>query len=1069
VADCSACGEPNPDRARFCLACGRPLGAARLTGETRKTVTVLFTGVTGSTALAERLDTEPLSRVMARYFDTVRGILERHGGTVQKFIGDAVMAVFGIPVVHEDDALRAVRAAGELGAGLAELNGELERAWGVALQVRTGVNTGEVMAGSPGIDTALVVSDAVNVAARLQQTAAPGDVVLGPATWRLVRDAVDAEPLAPLNLKGKGSPLQAYRLLGVSRTSGGRRQARAPLVGRWQERALIERAYEQAVEGRRCRLLTVLGPAGVGKTRLVAEAVGSYAEEATVLSGRCLPYGEGITVWPIAEMTRRSAGIHDADTVEGARAKLDALLADAEQPDLLARRVAQLVGLLPEAAPAEEAAWAVRTLLEHLARDRPVVVVLDDLHWAEPTLLDLIERVAEWSRGAPLLLVAVARPELLEHRPSWADGVPEATSILLEPLDQDRSRQLLARLLGAGSVGDAVAARITEAAGGNPLFLEELLAMLVEDGQLRRRDGRWEAADRLTVRIPPTIQALLAARLDRLDAEQRAVLERAAVVGQTFAQAAVVALSPVEHRPLVPASLAALAAKELVSVVDAGLPGDDGFQFRHLLIRDAAYEAIPMQVRAGLHERFAGWLEVTAADRAREYGEIVGYHLEQAYRYRASLGPVDAHGRQIATRAAAWLAAAGQRALDGADMPAAVNLLSRAAALLDSHDPARLALLPDLARALTETGELIQAQALLGEAVEGADAVGDRRIGADAVLERIRLGANLAVPGWAEEARREAERLLPVFQELGDERGLARAWGLLGMTLRLWCQLEASEEARQRAVSFARRAGDEREAAANLGAFALAALDGPAPVPDGLRRCQRILASSAGQRRVEGQTLLAMAGLRAMQGDVAEARRLLARSRSIFEELGLRLLVAELLRVSGEVELLAGDPVAAGRELRRAYDTLQEMGERSSRCLLAALLAGALHAQGRDQEAAHLLQASEDDIAIDDFAARIAWGSIRSRLLAGRGALPEAERLARMVVALARETDAVGLCAAALLSLAEVIRLAGRPAEAAPLVEEAHALYRHKGNTVMAGRARAILAEVTGERPAGST
>jgi class 3 adenylate cyclase len=1067
VTVCAGCGEPNPDRARFCLGCGNPLaGAGQIPAETRKTVTVVFTDVSGSTALGERLDAESLSRVMARYFDTVRGVLERHGATVEKFIGDAVMAVFGIPAVHEDDALRAVRAAMELGVGLAELNAELERDWGVALQVRIGINTGEVMAGNPGVDSALMVGDAVNVAARLQQTAAPGDVVLGQPTWRLVRDAVVVERLAPRALKGKGVRLPAYRLLAVRPGVPGHvRRADAPLVDRQEEHALIEWACRRVIAGSGCHLLTVLGPAGVGKTRLVSEALAAHAGQATVLGGRCLPYGEGITLWPVAEMVRRAAEIDEADTMEGARVKLDALLAGAEQADFLAQRVAQLVGLAPSAAPAEEVAWVVRMLFEHLARDRPLVVVFDDLHWAEPALLDLVEYVADWSRDRPLLLVAIARAELLEQRSSWGGGKLNATSILLEPLNQAESDQLLERLLGAGQVDEAVRERITEAAGGNPLFLEELLAMLIEDGQLQEQDGRWMAADRLTVTVPPTIQALLAARLDCLDAEQRAVLERASVVGQAFEQAAVIALSPAEQRPAVPASLAALARKELLRAVGSGAPGGHAFQFRHLLIRDAAYEAIPKQVRAELHERFAGWLDATtAADRAREYGEIIGYHLEQAYRYRAALGPVDERTRRVAADAADRLAAAGQRALDGADMPAAINLLARAASLLTDHDSARFALLPDLARALTETGELARAQALLTEVVEGAADTGDRRVGAYAVLERMRLRASLALEGWAEEARREAERLLPVFEELGDERGLAQAWGLLGATLRHWCQLEASEEARQRAVAFAQQAGDEREAAVNLGAFVLAALESPIPVFEGVRRCERVLGETKGQRRVEGQAYLALGGLRAMQGDMADARRLLARSRSIFDELGMRLLGAELLRVSGEVELLAGDLAAAEREFRTGYDMLGAIGERSTRCLLAALLARSLDAQGRAEEAAHFLQASEEDITTDDFAARIAWGSARSGLLASRGELREAETLAGMVVELARETDAVGLHGAALLDLAAVLRLAGRPADSLPLIEEAHALYRRKGNTVLVRRTEGILNELAGDQ-----
>jgi class 3 adenylate cyclase len=354
VTVCPRCGEPNPDRARYCLACANPLaGVTPIPAETRKTVTVVFTDVSGSTALGERLDTESLSRVMALYFDTARGVLERHGATIEKFIGDAVMAVFGVPVVHEDDALRAARAAMELGVSLAELNAELERDWGVALQVRIGINTGEVMAGNRGVDSALTVGDAVNVAARLQQTAAPGEVLIGQPTWRLIRDAVVVEPLAPRALKGKSVRLPAYRLLAVRPGVPGHvRRADAPLVDRQEERALMQSICRRVIAGSRCHLLTVLGPAGVGKTRLASEALAAHAGEATVLGGRCLPYGEGITWWPVAEMVRQAAGIDEADTMEGARAKLDALLAGAEQADFLAQRVAQLIGLASSPAPA---------------------------------------------------------------------------------------------------------------------------------------------------------------------------------------------------------------------------------------------------------------------------------------------------------------------------------------------------------------------------------------------------------------------------------------------------------------------------------------------------------------------------------------------------------------------------------------------------------------------------------------------------------------------------------------------------------------------------------------------
>jgi class 3 adenylate cyclase/tetratricopeptide (TPR) repeat protein len=1064
MAGCPNCEESNPARARFCLNCGQPIAPAQGAGtETRKTVTVLFADLCGSTTLGELLDPESFSRVMASYYEATSGVLERHGATVQKFIGDAVMAVFGIPVIREDDALRAVRAAADLGPGLVKLNGELRRDWGVGLRVRIGINTGEVVAGSPRMGSALVVGDAVNVASRLEQAAGPDEVLLGQSTWHLVRDAVDVERLPPLTLKGKQAGVAAYRLREVRAGSlGHARRSDAPMVGRLHEQALIASVYQRMVRGGGSQLVTVLGPAGVGKSRLVAEALGPYELEATVLLGRCLSYGEGITFWPVAEIVRQAAGIGDADDTERAQARIRTLLDGTNHGDSIAERLAQLVGLTASPPPAEEVAWTVRTLLERLTRQRPVVVVLDDLHWAEPTLLDLVDHLVDRSRDTPLLLVAAARPELLEQRPSWGGGKVNVVSMLLEPLDQAEADQLLGQLLPTGMIGGAARERITEAAGGNPLFLEELLAMLIEEGQITEHDGAWLLTDdQLEVAIPPTIQALLGARLDHLDAELRAVLERASIIGHVFEQAAVEELAGPELRPATPAALAALVHKGLLAM-RGGQPSPAVFQFRHLLFRDAVYTSVPKKVRAELHEQFAEWLARGAPDRARDGEELIGYHLEQAYHTSAALHPVADRERRLGARAAERLAAAGQRSLDAGDMAAAAGLLSRATALLAEDDSARVVLLPDLGRALMERGELDQAETVIEAAIEGAAAVGDRRTGAYALLERIRLRATLKPEGWAEEARREARNLMPLFEELADDRGLARAWGLLGATLRHWCQLESSEEASQRAVVLARRAGDEQEAAANLGVYLLANLDGPVPAGEAVRRCEQVLATSGGRRRVEGQVQFILAGLRAMQGDFDEARRLLARSASILEELGTRLLAAELSRVHGEIELLADDPAAAERELRRGHETLGRMAEGTNRSLLAALLARAMLAQGRGDEAGRLLEETAGQIATDDFAARIAWGAARSRLLAEQDRVEEAETLGGMVVELARDTDAVGLHAVALLDLATVLARAGRPEEAAALADQARALAEGKGNVVLAGRAQRLLIGLTG-------
>ncbi|HJU00192.1 MAG TPA: adenylate/guanylate cyclase domain-containing protein, partial [Actinomycetes bacterium] len=645
---CPVCGEPNPARASFCLNCGSQLPAATASRPARKTVTVVFTDLAGAALAAQRLDPESLAVVMARWFDHMRGLFERHGGRVQKFVGDAVVAVFGIPVVNEDDALRAVRAAAGLHQGLAELNRDLERDWGVTLQVRTGVNTGEVVTGDPAIGDALVLGDAVNVAARLEQVAEPGEVLLGQSTFRLVRDAVEAERVTPLHLKGKGTPVVAYRLGRVDPGAPGHaRRQDAPIVGREPELRLFAWVYERVVGTGSSHLLTILGPAGAGKTRLVTEAVATLAG-ATVLRGRCLSYGEGITWWPVAEVVRQAAGIADTDPPAGALAKLHRLVDDDPDGAQVAGRIAQLIGLEATPGPVEEAAWAFRRLLELLAARNPVVVVLDDLHWAEPGLLDLVEHLADYGRGAPILLVAMARPEFLEQRPGWAGGKLNATTLLLEPLGDDESAELLAALAGPVALPEAAARPITRAAQGNPLFLEELLAALVEEGRLQRRDGGWVAADLQDLRIPPSIQALLTARLDRLEDTERAVLERAAVAGQVFEQSAVMAISPPAVRSEVPARLEALVRRELLRRAPSRLAGDQGFQFRHLLLRDATYDAIPKQARAELHELFAVWVERTAGPRLRELEEIVGWHLEQAWRYRNELGMADQRNRRLA-------------------------------------------------------------------------------------------------------------------------------------------------------------------------------------------------------------------------------------------------------------------------------------------------------------------------------------------------------------------------------------------------------------------------------------
>ena len=1071
---CPVCGEPNPARASFCLNCGTQLPAAGgASRPARKTVTVVFTDLAGSGTLGQRLDPESLAVVMARWFDHMRGLFERHGGRVQKFVGDAVVAVFGIPVVNEDDALRAVRAAAGLGPGLDQLNGELERDWGVRLEVRTGVNTGEVVTGDPALGDALVLGDAVNVAARLEQVAAPGEVLLGQSTYRLVRDAVSAERVTPLLLRGKGTPVVAYRLGQVDPGAPGHaRRQDAPIVGREPELRLFAWVYERVVATASGHLLTVLGHAGMGKTRLVGEAVAALPG-ATVLRGRCLSYGEGITYWPVAEIVRQAAGIADTDTPAEAGAKLRRLLDAAPDPPgdhpggppdppadggHVAGRIAQLIGLEAAPGPAEEAAWAFRRLLELLAARGPLVVVLDDLHWAEPGLLDLVEHVADYGRGAPVLLVAMARPEFLEQRPGWAGGKLNATTLLLEPLAETEATRLLAALAGPVALPEAAARRIAGAAEGNPLFLEELLAALVEEGRLRRLDGRWVAADLGDLGIPPSIQALLTARLDRLEEAERAVLERAAVAGQVFEQSAVVELSPPAERQTVPARLQALVGRELLRPAPSRLAGDQGFQFRHLLLRDATYDSIPKQTRAELHELFAVWGERIAGPRLREIEEILGYHLERAWRYRVELGMVDQRNQRLAAAAATRLGAAGRRALGRGDLPAASKLLERAVALLPAGDPAGLELLVELADVLVATGEFARAEAILDQVAAAAAGRGDERLATHARVGRLRMEVGVASDLDSADVQRQTGQAIATFAEFEDQRGLAKAWGLLAALGFLRCRIAEAEAAAGQAMTHARLARDDPSESWARGLLAQSAFWGPAPAPEGIRRCQELLEQAAGNRRLELTALQSMAGLQAMAGQTEAAMATVERALALAADMGENRVAALAREFAASALALAGELGAAERQLRRGIRVLERQGESGMRSNLTADLAHVLHQLGRPDEALHTALASRAIAAHDDLFAQVRWRGAAARSLAAQGQLDEADRLAAEAVGTAEPTDMLTMRGDALLDQAAVAAAAGRPADAARAARAALALYQAKGNRPGAARAEEAAA-----------
>jgi class 3 adenylate cyclase len=934
--------------------------------EQRKVVTILFCDVVGSTALGESTDPEALRARMRRYFGDLRGIVERHGGVVEKFVGDAVMAVFGIPTAHEDDALRAVRAASEMRAAISEHG----------LEARIGVNTGEVVVG--GGDDTLVTGDAVNVAARLEQAAVPGEALIGAETRALVRDAVRIEAVEPLVLKGKSSPVQAYRLIEVLPDAAPlARHPETPLVGRERERRRLWRDYEDAVADRTCRLFTLLGPAGIGKSRLVADFLEQVGGSADVLRARCLSYGEGITYWPLVEI----------------------LVAIGVEP-------ASVMGTSPP-----ETQLAFRRLLESRAAERPQVVVVDDLQWAEPVFIDLVEHVADLSRDAPIFLLCIARTELLDVRPEWGGGKVNATSLLLEPLDAEECAELMERLVPDPPLDDEWRERITAASAGNPLFVEEMLAMVREHG-----DGE--------IAVPPTIHALLQARIDSLDGDVRVVMERGAIEGEIFHRGAVAELAPDPVRREVETHLATLVRKELIRSAQPTFPQDEGFRFRHLLIRDAAYESLPKTTRAELHERFADWL---ATHDLVESDEIVGYHLEQAHRYRAELDPHDPGLTELGRRSAGHLASAGSGAMDRGDWGAARGLLRRARHLLPEDSDERALLAPDLALALQEVGENVEALAVAEEAATASDPV-IRARGEVALAEVSFFHRHDSV----DEFRERADTAREMLERADDDLGLANYWRAHGFSF--WSRLQA-EQARgswERGLSHAEAAG-ARRMEVELGNMIMSALLlGPTPISEALPRAETALAEATPFSVTEASALRGVGTLLSCLGETDRGRELHARGRAIFREAGMLVSAAGWSMSDGEIEWRAGNLEAQEQVLREAVDVLDGLGDQFffstvALCLVNCLL---LRRPPDDEEVVALAAFARERSLPGDLVNFVYLDGIEGRSAAYRGAAEEGLRLARSGAETADTTDNFDVRSAAWYALAETAQLAGEPGEA---------------------------------------
>ena len=997
MAICETCAAENPSGFRFCGACGAELPQPGTSRDARKVVTALFCDLVGSTALGEELDPEALHGVLGRCFETIRATIERHGGTVQKYAGDAVLAVFGIPRVHEDDALRAVRAAEEIGRRLPEVTDEL----GLTLHFRTGINTGLVHTDE---GRTLAMGDAVNVAARLEQAAAPGEILIGSETLGLVRNAVQVEALTPLALKGKAERVQAYRLLHLDPVAPGvSRRADFSLVGREYELRILRGVWDRTVEASRCQLFTLLGTAGVGKSRLVDELLARPGEAATILRGRCLHYGEGITFWPIAEaltpLGESSQSIRDRLSSGGA-------------------------------ATAGELFWEVRRYLEVLAEDRPVILHVDDLHWAEPMLIDLLNHIVDLSQSAPILVLCAARPELLEDYAGWGGGKLNSTTVMLEPLANTECEQLLEQL--GDELSRQARERVIETSEGNPLFLREMAVLAREGGDLD---------------VPPTIQALLAERLERLPSEERVLLERGAIEGQVFHRSAVAALTESESPTDVELPLADLVRKDLIRPHSANVDGDEAFRFRHLLIRDAAYERLPKATRAELHERYAHWLEDTAVDFA-EVDEIAGWHLEQAVRHERELRR-EAEPR-LMRDAAAHLYAAGQRAGDRSDLLAARNFLDRALSLAPAGDQLRGQIGVALAEHLIEAGDLSRADELLVAAER------DQAESAPVSLTRLEWLV-YSQPG---EANQTIESVLPrMLEELAtaeNDRELAKAH-----MLAFWLQWTAnratlaSEQVRL-AARHARKAGDIGLWSRALGWYVGTLIWGP--------QTARAIAAEldAIAQQEPGPYLAAFVALgrgevARLDGRFGEARRFAGLALDEFRGLGTTTMAATSEQSLAWIELSAGDAGAALACLLRADAILAESGERSLRSTTQAMVARSYELLGRDDAAQAAIELAEQLSAPQEAINYAITHDVRARLALRNSDGDAALSWARSAVDQALKTDFVDLQGGARLGLAAVLSARGRADGAGSEARAALQLFEAKGDRPGADAARTLL------------
>ena len=1042
---CSGCGAPASDGASWCVACGSPLVRRNRRQESRRTLTIVFADLKVE-HIRDGVDATSERAAMLAAFNAARRALDLHGGTVENFIGDAVMAVYGLDRRHEDDALRAIRAALEVHQQLEAIAAELADRYGVRIIARIGVNTGPVIAGDPTAGERLVTGDAVNVAARLEQTAKPGAVVIGDLTRQLAGPSVTLEPLPPLTLKGKAKPVPAYRVRDVQNVDAALRRFELPFTGREADLARLRSVWAEVVERSGWQRVRIVGDAGIGKSRLVYHLLDDLRNTARVLRGACLPYGEGITFWPIAELVRSTAGINTGTDADTARRAIEAI---SPEPEVTVRLHA-LLGLDDRTVPVTELFWAIRRFLEHLARERPLVVVIDGLQWAEPTLIDLLDDLVSNGDDVPVLLVTMERGET---------PIDDLMTIDLQPLDDATCHALLTGAMGPDALPEALRRNIVRSSAGVPLFIEQLLTMLIDDGRLVDDGAGWRmtvAVEDLTV--PPTIEALLAARVDALPPDEVAVIEPASVIGREFSITAVAVLRGAAVAEDV---MTSLDRRQLVAPSGAADALAD-HRFRNLLIRDVVYEGLLKRSRAALHQQFAEWLlSGPAAGRVTEVEEIIGYHFERAYRLGAEVSAVDENTADVGRQSSHHLGAAGDRAFARGDMPAAANLLQRAAGTLHGGGTRAARLLVQAGDARLETGAFPEATQRYDEAEQMATAAGDASAAAAASLARTTL-RYLTGDGVDDAAAiAVTDQLLPVFEAAVDHAGTARCWRLRTYVDMFHCHWGAAERSAAETIRHAQQAGDVVLEHRVLPALAGFALYGPTPVPRALAVCDDLLRDAGSDRRSRSLIEQFSSHLLALDGDFDRARGLCSSARTSLLELGWNFDAALVSIHLGPIELMADRPEAAERELRRDYDTLRDMGERNYLSTTAYLLGEAIRRQGRIDEAIALAAESQSLAADDDVFSQIGWRMVLLRSRAELGELDAALALANEVRDLAFTTDGPNAHGEALLDLADVVARQGDLATALDAASTAASLFAAKESRVTEQRALAIVRNLT--------